>query len=342
MKLNGLRTQRAGEALTDNKTGLLAAMESFHSSSILVIGDLMLDQFVWGEVSRISPEAPVPVVEVHNETMMLGGAANVANNLRALGGKVMLCGVIGADLMGSAMKDMAAELGIDMTAVVEDSRPTTVKTRIIARGQQVVRVDKEYSARIEESVIDAMLAVIRRAGRDIHGILISDYAKGVVTKGLMHGLMDMAKANGIPVLVDPKPANLGLYEGVTIITPNKKEAEALAGIRITDSASLKDAARSIQERLETDAVLITMGQQGMALWQRDEGLFTIPTTAREVFDVTGAGDTVIATLALGLASGLALKDTACLANVAAGVVVGKVGTAVISLDELRGKICQGV
>lgn len=310
-------------------------MGSFHSLSILVVGDLMLDQFVWGEVSRISPEAPVPVVEVRDETMMLGGAANVANNLKALGGNAILGGVIGADLMGRAMKEMAANLAIDMTAVLEDSRPTTVKTRIIARGQQVVRVDREYSAYIEETVLDTMLSAIYGTADIIHGILVSDYAKGVVTHGLMQGLVDMAKKRGIPLLVDPKPANLEFYGGVTIITPNKKEAEALAGFEITDIASLEKAARTIQERLGTEAVLITMGQQGMALWQRDEGLFTIPTMAREVFDVTGAGDTVIATLALGLASGLALRDTACLANIAAGVVVGKVGTAVVTLEELR-------
>ncbi|MGQ9812324.1 MAG: D-glycero-beta-D-manno-heptose-7-phosphate kinase [Dissulfurimicrobium sp.] len=324
--------------MADNRIRLLEAMESFHLLSILVIGDLMLDQFVWGEVSRISPEAPVPVVEVRNETMMLGGAANVANNLKALGGNVMLGGVIGADPMGRVVKDMAANLAIDTTAVVEDSRPTTVKTRIIARGQQVVRVDREYSAYIEKPVLETMLSAIYRAGDVIHGILVSDYAKGVVTHGLMQGVMDMAKEKGIPVLVDPKPANMEFYSGVTIITPNKKEAEALAGFGITDIVSLEKAARTIQERLGTEAVLITMGQQGMALWQRDEGLFTIPTMAREVFDVTGAGDTVIATLALGLASGLNLRDTAYLANIAAGVVVGKVGTAVVTLEELRSNL----
>lgn len=295
----------------------------------------MLDRFIWGEVSRISPEAPVPVVEVRDETMMLGGAANVANNLKALGGNVILGGVIGDDLMGGAMKDMAAKLGIDMTAVVEDSRLTTVKTRIIARGQQIVRVDRENSVYIEKSVLDTMLSAVYRVGDIIHGILVSDYAKGVVTEGLMQGLMGLAKEKGLPVFVDPKPANLAFYRGVTIITPNKKEAEALAGFKIIDGASLEDAARTIQERLETEAVLITMGQDGMALWHRNEGLFTIPTMAREVFDVTGAGDTVIATLALGLASGLLFRDAACLANIAAGVVVGKVGTAVVTSEELR-------
>ncbi|MGC8735565.1 MAG: D-glycero-beta-D-manno-heptose-7-phosphate kinase [Dissulfurimicrobium sp.] len=325
--------------MTD-RTRLLVAVEAFEQARILVIGDLMLDQFVWGEVFRISPEAPVPIIEVSGETITLGGAANVANNLRSMGAEVALGGVIGNDPMGGSIKDMAQGQGIDTSAVVKDGRPTTVKTRIIARGQQVVRVDKEQRAPIGAECIEPMLAAVHNLKDGISSIVVSDYAKGTVTDGLMRGLKDLAKERNIPILVDPKPKNRHLYRNVNLITPNKKEAEDLAGVKINDEATLKEAARTIRQRLETEAVLITMGPQGMALWQGDDGLFTIPTMAQEVFDVTGAGDTVIATLALGLASGLALEEAACLANIAAGIVVGKAGTAVLTREELKEKICQ--
>ncbi|MDA8161575.1 MAG: D-glycero-beta-D-manno-heptose-7-phosphate kinase [Desulfobacteraceae bacterium] len=320
--------------MTD-EAGLLAAIDAFSSSCLLVMGDLMLDQFIWGEVSRISPEAPVPVVEVHHETAMLGGAANVANNLRALGGNVVLGGVVGSDQTGKAIRQMAEGQGIELVAVEEEGRRTTVKTRIIARGQQVVRVDMENRMDIADVTLKAVTSAICGLGDRLDGIIISDYAKGVVTRGLMEAVMEMAAANGTPVLVDPKPANMHLYKGVSLVTPNKKEAESLAGFKIDSEKDLVRAGGVIQKALGVKAVLITMGPRGMALWQEGEGLFTIPTMAREIFDVTGAGDTVIATIALGLSSGLGLKSAAYLANIAAGAVVGKAGTAVVAADELK-------
>jgi rfaE bifunctional protein kinase chain/domain len=315
--------------------GLLEAVNRFGSCRLLVVGDIMLDQFVWGEVSRISPEAPVPVVEVQDETMLLGGAANVANNLRALGGGVVLGGMIGDDSLGKIFRELAQEQGIDTTSVFSGTRSTTMKTRILARGQQVVRVDRESVQPLDEASTQALAKSFDRVGLDIDGIVVSDYAKGVVTAGLMSSLIDISKRRGIPLLVDPKPVNSETYYGVTLLTPNQREAEILSGNRISDEESLLCTAQEIQERFGTEAVLITRGVHGMALWQRDAGLFSIPTMAREVFDVTGAGDTVIAMLALGMVNGLNMRDAAYLANIAAGVVVGKIGTATVSVGEIR-------
>lgn len=316
-------------------SGLLEAVNRFASCRLLVVGDIMLDQFVWGEVSRISPEAPVPVVEVQDETMLLGGAANVANNLRALGGGVVLGGMIGDDSLGRIFRTLAQERGIDTTSVVSGARSTTMKTRILARGQQVVRVDRENVQPLDRTSTQALARSFDRVADAIDGIVVSDYAKGVVTAGLMSVLTGISKKRGIPLLVDPKPVNSDAYYGVTLLTPNQREAEILSGNRITDEDSLLRTAQEIQERFGTEAVLITRGVHGMVLWERDAGLLSIPTMAREVFDVTGAGDTVIATLALGVANGLSMREAAYLANIAAGVVVGKIGTATVSVEEIR-------
>ena len=294
----------------------------------------MLDQFVWGEVSRISPEAPVPVVEVQKETMLLGGAANVANNLRALGSPVILGGVVGKDAMGENLRGLARSRGIDTTAVVDGTRPTTIKTRIIARGQQVVRVDRESNNSLNDSSIKALIEAFEKLAPGIDGIIVSDYAKGVVAVRFMDELRKISSERGIPFLVDPKPANSYLYHGVTLVTPNRQEAEAMSGLEIKDTESLSQAAQKIQGRLGTDAVLITLGLHGMALWQRENGLFSVPTMAREVFDVTGAGDTVVAAMALGIVNGLSFPEAAYLANIAAGVVVGKIGTATVTAEEI--------
>jgi rfaE bifunctional protein kinase chain/domain len=315
--------------------GLLGAVNRFASCRLLVVGDIMLDQFVWGEVSRISPEAPVPVVEVQDETMLLGGAANVANNLRALGGGVVLGGMIGDDSLGKIFRELAQEQGIETTSVVSGVRSTTTKTRILARGQQVVRVDRESVQPLDQTSTEALARSFDRVAGAIDGIVVSDYAKGVVTAGLMSALIGISKKRRIPLLVDPKPVNSDAYYGVTLLTPNQREAEILSGNRITDEDSLLCTAQEIQERFGTEAVLITRGVHGMALWQRDAGLFSIPTMAREVFDVTGAGDTVIAMLALGMVNGLSMQEAAYLANIAAGVVVGKIGTATVSAEEIR-------
>lgn len=320
---------------TKNSTiRLKEAVSRFGSSCLLVVGDIMLDQFVWGDVSRISPEAPVPVVEVQKETMLLGGAANVVNNLRAMGSPVILGGVVGKDAMGENLRELAKSIGVDTTAVVDGIRPTTIKTRIVARGQQVVRVDRENNNSLNDLSIKALTETFKRLASEIDGIIVSDYAKGVISVRLMDELRKIAGKRGVPFLVDPKPVHSHLYHGVTLVTPNRQEAEAMAGLDIKDAESLSQAAQEIQRRLGTEAVLITRGSHGMALWQRENGLFTVPTMAREVFDVTGAGDTVVAAMALGIVNGLSFPEAAYLANIAAGVVVGKIGTATVTAEEI--------
>ncbi len=313
---------------------LAEAVKSFNSTSVLVVGDLMLDRFVWGEVSRISPEAPVPVVQVHKETMLLGGAANVANNIRAMGGACVLSGVVGSDDAGNALIELAGDRGIDTRAVASDAGPTSVKTRIVARGQQVVRVDREEKRSPDGSVLDALKSAFAEVVPCSGCVVVSDYAKGVVTLDVMNTLKTVAADSGVPLLVDPKPASMDLYRGATMLTPNSLEAQAMSGIEIIDNDTLCLAAGRIMSNLASEAVLITRGSHGMGLLQRDSNLFTIPTMAREVFDVTGAGDTVIATFSMGIAQGLAMTEAAWLANVAAGIVVGKVGTATVGSDEI--------
>ncbi len=317
-----------------DETCLLDALKSAPAKHVLVVGDLMVDQFVWGEVSRISPEAPVPVVEVQNETLLLGGAANVANNLQDLGAQVTLCGVLGRDEMGQTFQELAKLRGIDCQAVVLDGRPTILKTRIIARGQQVVRVDREGERSLDPSHGMALLEVAEKAAMEADAVVVSDYAKGVVSRPLMQLLALVAEKRGIPLFLDPKPSNLGLYRGISVVTPNEKEAEAMAGTTFSSGASIEEIAEKISEATLAEGVLITRGKHGMVLWRKDKGMFSIPTMAREVFDVTGAGDTVIATLTLGVALGLELPEASYLANVAAGIVVGKVGTATVKLEEL--------
>ncbi len=313
---------------------LARAVRAFDNTAVLVVGDLMLDRFVWGEVSRISPEAPVPVVEVQEETVLLGGAANVANNIRAMGGGCFLGGVVGSDDSAGSLMELSATTGIDTRAVIQDNGPTTVKTRIVARGQQVVRVDREEKRLLAGEVLNALKSAFAEVVPEAGCVVVSDYAKGVVTLDVMKGLMEATAQAGIPLLVDPKPSNMDIYRGATMLTPNSFEASAMSGIEITDTETLSRAASNIMEKLATQAVLITRGAQGMGLIERDKPLYTIPTMAREVFDVTGAGDTVIATFSMGIANGLRMTEAAWLANVAAGIVVGKVGTATVSSEEL--------
>ncbi len=327
-----------GQAI--GKDRLLAAIDRFTSSCLLVVGDLMLDQFVWGEVSRISPEAPVPVVAVRRETTLLGGAANVANNLLALGSGCILAGIVGQDSAGRDLIDLAGRQGIEVVTVTDNKRQTTLKTRIIARAQQVVRVDRETKDPLDRERIKELARRIKGVSNRTAAIVVSDYAKGVINEMLMDTIRSVSVARGIPVFVDPKPGNMHCYGNVTVVTPNKKEAEAMSGISINDLDSLNAAAKNLGERFGAEAVLVTRGALGMGLWQGGEGLFAIPTMAREVFDVTGAGDTVIATMALGVANGLSYAESAYLANLAAGSVVGKVGTATVSRQELERLVVQ--
>jgi D-glycero-beta-D-manno-heptose-7-phosphate kinase len=296
----------------------------------------MMDQFIWGEVSRISPEAPVPVVRVINETSLLGGAANVVNNLLGLKSRVCLAGVVGNDGTGRRLLKKLQTAGVNTDGlIVDDSRPTAVKTRVIAHQQQVVRVDKEKSDPLSTEVLDRLIRGIERNAAGLGGIIVSDYDKGVVSLRLMAALKKIAKQRGIPLAVDPKPQHLDWYRGVTLITPNHLEAEAAVGRKIESESDLRWAGRQLLKRLRCDSVLITRGREGMALFSQNRKVALIPTEARKVFDVTGAGDTVIATLMLALASGLNLIQSCRTANYAAGLVVGELGTAAIQALALK-------
>ncbi len=300
---------------------------------MLVIGDVMLDHFIFGDAERISPEAPVPVVSMENESWILGGAANVANNLSTLNADVTLFGLVGQDEMAWRLRSIAQDTGIDVRLFADADRPTTVKIRILARGQQLLRIDHESRKRMSTE-LTALVAEQLKTLPTLDIVLISDYAKGFITHELMQTVLETAHRMNAYVLVDPKPANADCYKGAYLVTPNLKEAEAMTGINITDIDSAQKAARLIHKRLQIHAVLITMGAKGMILHVTDEKSIHLPARAREVFDVTGAGDTVIAILAWALAHGTEMEDAAYLANVAAGIVVGKVGTATISIQEL--------
>ncbi len=310
-------------------------LERIRGEAIAVVGDLMLDRFVWGKVSRISPEAPVPVVEVERESYHLGGAANVARNLASLGVTPLLLGVVGDDEASQQLRTALRERGLSDHAVLDDrSRRTTVKTRIIAGSQQVVRADWEsvddLDAGMESRSLDALTTIIERA----RALVLSDYAKGTLTPRIIDRALELAKARGIPILVDPKLRRYRLYKGVTLVTPNLYEAERFAGLAVHTNEDIAVAARSILDELGCTAVLITRGEHGMTLFETRQSPLHIPTLAREVFDVSGAGDTVIAAAALALAAGSTLPEAAELANRAAGVVVGKLGTATVEPSEL--------
>jgi D-beta-D-heptose 7-phosphate kinase/D-beta-D-heptose 1-phosphate adenosyltransferase len=302
---------------------------------VLVLGDVMLDEFVWGRVSRISPEAPVPVVEVQTKSDHVGGAGNVAANVRALGGEAVLAGVVGRDAAGARVREALAAAGVEARlADAGHARRTTLKTRIVAHGQQVVRADQEDAADLPRALETALVDAVRRELALAQALVISDYQKGVVTAGLLRRVLPLARRRGVPVLVDPKPRHFRLYRGVHVVTPNQLEAEQVTGLRLSGPAQLAAAGRRILALLRCRAVLVTRGEAGMSLFERGRRPLHVPAAAREVFDVTGAGDSVIATLALALAAGATLPEAASLANAAASVVVGKLGTAQATPSEL--------
>lgn len=312
----------------------------FAGARVLVIGDIIVDHFLWGTATRISPEAPVPVVNVLREDLLLGGSANVLRNIVSLGGRAALCGLIGDDGMGRTAVGLVEALGADSEGMVRDLRPTTVKTRVVAQGQQVVRFDREQTGAPAKKALDGLLGYLERHLAGFDAVMVSDYAKGVVGEELMARLrqqLERVRQGGkksLPLIVDPKPVNMHFFLGATVITPNHLEAGQMAGLRIEDPSSLLAAARQIREDICCEAVLITRGEAGMALLEGERELVTIPTMAKEVYDVTGAGDTVAATLSLGLAAGCSMREAAALANHAAGIVVGKVGTACVTAAEL--------
>ncbi len=319
---------------------LINYINRFPSIRILVVGDIVLDHYIWGKVSRISPEAPVPVVNVTRENLLLGGATNVVHNIHKLGGSVSVCGVIGRDDAGSQVIQLLRAKGITTDGLIEDpGRPTTIKTRIIAHSQQVVRFDRESKDRIGKDAHRLVFNYIKeRIAQGLDGIVLSDYCKGMVTSDLVRDIVPLARKNGVIVSVDPKVSHFGMYRGVTILTPNTNEASIGSKIDIEDEDSLLRAGNLLLKRLKCAAVLITRGEQGMSLFEQGRKVIHIPTVAREVFDVTGAGDTVIGALTLAMASGASMADAARIANYAAGIVVGIVGTATVMPEELKRRI----
>ena len=308
--------------------------------NVVVLGDVMLDEFIWGDVTRISPEAPVPVVDIRRESTHLGGAANVLANLIALGSKGCVVGVIGDDFGGerisSSVHDKSA-LQSSGSLVKDNSRPTTIKTRIMAQNQMVVRADREHRTPVNSKTEDLIIAAVKNAIENAHALVVSDYDKGVVTRRVLAEVLPIAYGR-MPVLIDPKLRNFDAYRPATLITPNHHEALRIAGLEEDSDEGLKMAARWIRGRLSCDAVLITRGDRGMMLVEGDRDPINVETAAREVFDVTGAGDTVIAALAAALAAGGSMIEAAVLANHAAGIVVGKLGTATATAKEVLDSI----
>jgi rfaE bifunctional protein kinase chain/domain len=302
---------------------------------ILVIGDIMMDRFIWGKVSRLSPEAPVPVVTVEKETFLLGGAANVVNNIHALGGDVTLCGVIGDDEMGQKIIKKLSEMGVGLHGIfVEQGRQTTTKTRVIAHHQQLVRIDRETTDHPRAPTSRNLFEFLKKNIEGFDGIIVSDYGKGLLTKELIRAAIRRAREMKKFIMVDPKLENFFYYKRATVVTPNAAEASAASGIPINDLPSLRRAGRILLKKLRCDVLVITRGEEGIAIFEPDQEPFLVPTIAKEVYDVTGAGDTVIGTMAIALGAGAGVIEAAKLANYAAGIVVGKIGTATVGRAEL--------
>lgn len=316
-------------------------VHSFVKVKVLVVGDLILDEFIWGQVSRISPEAPIPVVWVKSESFVPGGACNVANNIRSLGGKADVVGVIGNEGRGRMLLELLQQKGVGVSGIIKDiTRPTTLKTRVVAHHQQVVRIDREEVAPLSKDIQRRLIQDIRKRLSAFDAICVEDYGKGVITPELVHEIVKLARRHGKIITVDPKESHLSYYRGVSCITPNHHEASTLAKIPIHDDASLRRCGQKLMRALACQNILITLGENGMCLFQKGLKPVKIPTLAQDVFDVSGAGDTVIGTYTLALGSKAAPIEAAHLANCAAGIVVGKVGTASVTQDELLARVRQ--
>ncbi len=318
--------------ITFTQNRLQDLSNAFVGKRIAVIGDLMLDRYFWGSVARISPEAPVPVVEVESESTRLGGAANVANNIASLGGTPIMMGVIGKDEAGSVLGKIVEDQKFPTSGiVVDESRQTTVKTRVIAHSQHVVRIDRETKTEIGEDTQRRLLKVLEDQLSDIHGIILEDYNKGVLAKSLIVKIIALAKKHKTIITVDPKYNNFFDYCDVTVFKPNRKETEEALGARLTTDESVMEAGKALLGKLGAENVLLTLGERGMTLFEHDGGVSSIPTAALRVADVSGAGDTVISTLTLALSSGANIRESATLANVAGGIVCGEVG--IVPIDK---------
>jgi D-beta-D-heptose 7-phosphate kinase/D-beta-D-heptose 1-phosphate adenosyltransferase len=322
-----------------NVARLSKIISRFDESTVLVIGDLILDEFVWGQVSRISPEAPVPVVWVDKENFMPGGASNVASNISSLGGRAILAGTIGADSWGGILKSELMTKGIDVSGAITDAgRPTTLKTRIIAQHQQVARIDRERIEPLAARLSTKLVNYLTKRIDDVQAIVIEDYGKGVVTPRLLNAVIQLAKKKKKIITVDPKEEHFSYYKGVTAITPNQHETASAVGFPIKDDETLKKAGAQLLRQLNCKIALVTRGEQGMCLFQKGKRAISIPTATQDVYDVSGAGDTVISVFTLALSCGASPTEAAHIANCAAGIVVGKLGTATVTAEELKERL----
>jgi len=320
------------------KQKLLKILENFKNKKLLVIGDIMLDKYIWGDVSRISPEAPVQVVNVLRETYAPGGASNVASNASALTAKVFMVGIAGDDEAKNILIKDLKNVGINTEGIfIDKDKPTTQKVRIIGRNQQLLRVDYEKKQHSHQDIERSMIKFLEKIVKDVEIIVISDYAKGVISEEISQKIIQLANSSKKIIIVDPKPKHKEFYKDVTLITPNSAEASEMSEVEEGADENVIEIGNKLLKNLNTN-VLITRGEKGMSLFEKNGNITNIPTHAREVYSLIGAGDTVVATIALALASGASLKEGAMLANIAAGIKVGKIGTASVSIEEIKKEI----
>lgn len=318
---------------------LLSIIEKFSGIKVVVVGDLMLDRYWWGNVKRISPEAPVPVVNLENKSLSAGGAANVAANIAGLGAKPFLIGVIGQDEEAILFEDVLSSINVSTEFLVNvENRPTTTKTRIVAHNQQIVRIDLENTKPLDEASEKKIINSVEKIIDNADVVVVSDYAKGVVSENIVSRLISKAKRLKKPILIDPKGRDYSKYKGATLLTPNKQEAAAACNLEPDGQDLVEEAGNSLMKTLDADAVLITQGEKGMTLFERDKFPYHLETLARNVYDVTGAGDTVIASLGVAVGAGADLANAAEIANIAAGLVVEEVGTTAVKIEDLKAAI----
>ena len=322
-----------------NKSSVGRILNRLPRVKILIVGDLILDHYIWGEAERLSPEAPVPVVKAMREEYLLGGACNVAHNLVSLGAKASVGGVIGKDFPGQRIERLLEEVHIDNALILKQSqRPTTLKTRIVASHQQVVRIDWESEEFLDFNLNKRLMKLIKERLEYFDALIIEDYGKGVINPQLLDDLVGMTKKKGKIITVDPKEEHFDYYRGVNVLTPNLKEAASATGIKVRSHRDIDLIGESILSTLKPEALVVTMGNEGMRIFEHEKEPLQLPTLAKEVYDVSGAGDTVIAVLTASLAVGSSYAEAAFIANVAAGIVVEKLGVGVAGLGEIKERI----
>lgn len=318
-----------------SKNRLVELKNNFNGKKIAVVGDLMLDGYFWGDVSRISPEAPVPIVEVDKEFFRFGGAANVALNIEHLNGRAIPFGVIGTDNDSKIIRSLFADVNIDDSGIIEDSaRPTTVKVRVIADNQHIVRIDRESKGNISESIGEELIGKFSEFANDLDAVILQDYNKGVLTTDVITNIINISRENNLIISVDPKFNNFFDYKNVTVIKPNRKETEDILGIKLTDDKKISEAGIKLIDELKAEYLIITLGENGMALFDHEHKEKRLATKTRKVADVSGAGDTVISTLTMALSAGANITEAAYLANYAGGLVCEEIGIVPVDFDNL--------